>query len=527
MSWRCWTQGAELRVGLSNIYSFRPHTEHLYYLSTLLQRAGHEVFFLTCDASVSNCYARALKGTSKWVECPKCMLGGVRSFPVAHVSRIGRLPSSLGQESLDRLALSSSCTLTRTETDDQWFDDDVVRVRSSLRDPVSMAYESARRWIDQNRLEAMICFNGRMDLTRALTFACEQSGIPYLTHERTWFGDGLHLIPNANCLSFAPVSAMAREFRHKPLNPDQAGLAGKLAGERFLQRNSLEWRVYNKNPEPSSWPLTGAGPRVLVLPSSRNEFAGHDEWKSGWPDNTQALDDFFEAFSIKPEQVVVRCHPNWAESIGQVSGERSSELYRHWTRARQIYCIPSEGKASTYDLIQQADIVVMNGGSSAVEAGVCGKIVVCLSPVNYQDAGFVQVFRDRNALDSVKRLQEAAPEEIIRNTMRFLYLSARRFPQFANHVRALQTTQYQYFDGADPDRLVSMLQTGVVSADDADFAADTAAEDQIVAAIVRKEWGPLAGFVFPRPDLPPLDIGRRQSLRWLDGVRNKLPLGDR
>lgn len=516
-----------MKIGFANFFSFRPHVEHLYYLSLLLNNAGHEIFFLTCDANVSNCYPRALKGTSKLIECPKCVLGGVRSFTGQSITSISSGVGVLDVETLDRLALSSSCTLNRTESDSDWFDPIVIALRQSLYAPIASVHESALRWIERNRLDAVICFNGRMDLTRALTYACERMGIPYLTHERTWFGDGLYLMPNANCLSIAPFEKMVVEFESKPLTERQARLAGKLAGERFLQRNSLEWRVYNKNPDPTIWPISTHGPRVLVLPSSRNEFAGHEEWKSGWTDNTHALDDFFSAFSIQPEQVVVRCHPNWAENIGRVTGEKSLKIYRDWTDARQIYCIPSGEKASTYDLIQQADIVVMNGGSSAVEAGVCGKQVICLGPVNYGKAGFVRMFSDKESLTASGALLDIDSDTVIRKTLRYLYLSARRFPQYADYVRASETTRYTYFEGADPERMICMLNTGDIVADDPTYAADTASEDNIMDLLKVKAWSQLADYEMPLLELSPIKVERRAALRWVDTVRSMLPLGDR
>ena len=515
-----------MKIGLANLFSFRPHVEHLYYLSVLLKKAGHETFFLSCDGSVSNCYPRALKATSKFTECPKCILGGVRSYPVGPVTSISASTTDLDAATLDRLALSSSCTLNRTESDSDWFEPEVIVVRKSLYEPIASVHESAMRWIERNRLDAVICFNGRMDLTRAVTHACERSGLPYLTHERTWFGDGLYLIPNANCLSIAPFNKMVVEFESKPLTTSQARLAGKLAAERFLQRNLLEWRVYNKNPDPAPWPLSSPGLKILVLPSSRNEFAGHDEWRSGWTDNTQALDDLFAAFSIKSDQVIVRCHPNWAENIGKVTGEKSSELYKNWTSKRGIHCIFSEQKASTYDLIQQADIVVMNGGSSAVEAGVCGKQVICLGPVNYENAGFVRVFRDRDALYRSGALVPIESDVIIRKTLRFLYLSAKRFPQYVDYVRAVSTTQYEYYEGADPDRIISMLKTGAVVPDDATYASSISEEGPIVDALKNKQWEQFANYVPPSLAHSTIKMERRVGLRWINNFRAKLPKGD-
>lgn len=516
-----------MKIGFANLFSFRPHVEHLYYLSTLVRSSGHDVCFLTCDASVSNCYARAIKGTNKLQECPKCILGGVRSFPVDAITSISSGEAGLEMAILDRLALSSSCTLNRTESERDWNEPEVAVVRESLYSPIASVHQSALRWIDNNQLDAVVCFNGRMDLTRAVTYACEQAGIPFITHERTWFGDGLQLIPNGNCLSLKALDEMVKEFDDKPLTRAQSKIAGKLAGERFLQRNSLEWRLYNQNPEPAAWPLEAGGPRVLVLPSSKNEFAGHEDWVCGWEDNTKALDDFFAAFSISPDQVVVRCHPNWAENIGQAVGDRSLSLYRNWAQERGIYCISSEQKASTYDLIQQADIVVMNGGSSAVEAGVCGKQVICLGPSTYQKAGFVRVFHNRDEFFRPGALEPLDVDMVIRKTLRFLYLRSHRFAQYVDYVRAIETTRYAYFDGADPERLISMLKTGSMTADDPTYSSDYSGEGEVVEALKRKDWGKLADYEVPRPDLKPLKVERRAGLRWIEGVRAKMPRGDR
>lgn len=515
-----------MRIGFANIYSWRPHVEHLYFLARLVEDAGHDTAFLTCDSSVSNCYTRLLKGRGRARECSACILGGVRSYPTSNVTSISRGRGQLDEATLDAVALSSSCTLTRVESEAEWQEPAVAELRRKLYDAVGAAYESARRWIDDERLEAVVCFNGRIDMTGAIVLACEQASIPYVTHERSWFGNGLYLNPNANCLSLGAISEMVAQFDDKPLTAWQSALAGKLAAERFLQRNSFEWRVYNKNPVPANWPLDHEGPRVLILPSSRNEFAGQADWAGPWPDNTQALDEFMAAFAIQPEQVVVRCHPNWAENIGVVGGSRSLEHYRAWCSSRGLYCISSEEKHSTYDLIEQSDIVVLNGGSSAVEAGVCGKQVYSLGPSFYKDAGFVRTFLGRHQLTDPAFHRRLDPEDVVRRTLRFIYLNARRFPQFTDYVRAIETTRYEYFQGADADRLIAMLESGKLTADDASFAADDSEESAVVEALLARDWRSLVTFSDRRPESPLMDIGRRRSLRWIDKARAKMARGD-
>lgn len=515
-----------MKIGFSNIFSFRPHVEHLFYLSELMRTAGHEVFFLTCDASVSNCYARAIKGTGKVRECSKCLVGGVRSYTGKNVTSIKDQQSGLTVEELEQLSLSSSCTLSRTESEAEWDEPEVVRIRQSLYQPIGSVYESAKQWIRDNKLDAVICFNGRMDLTRAVTYACESLGLPFITHERTWFGDGIQLVPNGNCLGLRALGELVAEYDDKPLTQDQAWFAGKLVGERFLQKNSLEWRLYNKNPEPAPWPLADPGKRVLVVPSSKNEFAGHDDWKTDWEDNTRALDDFFEVNGIRPEQVVLRCHPNWSENIGKATGTRSLDLYRRWAEARGIYLISSEEKASTYDLIQQSDIVVLNGGSSAVEAGACGKQVVCLGPSTYERSGFVQVFRSRAELEE-RKLLEIDAATVRRKTLRFLYVRSHRFPQCVDFVKAIETTRYKYIAGADAGRIVQMIETGSIPADDPAYATTEQFENDVLAVLARSEWGTLADLEVNEPEGVPCEISRRRGFRWVDSFRSNFARGDR
>lgn len=515
-----------MKVGLVNIFSFRPHVHHLMFLNDVLKRSGCDTFFLTCDSGVENCYARAIKGTSRVGECSKCIIGGVRSFPVGPVTKITPSTSDLTIEQLDGIALSSSCTLNRTEKETEWLDDTVVETRESFYSPIASVFESSKNWIKDNQLDAVICFNGRIDLTRAVIYACETLDVPFITHERTWFGDGIQLIPNANCLALGAVNSMVKEYSERPLTKVQASIAGKIIGERFLQRNSLEWRLYNKKPTPAKWPLSHVGKRVLILPSSKNEFAGHSDWSSEWTDNTRALDDLIDVYSFHPKQLVLRCHPNWSENIGQADGKRSLKVYHEWARRRGIYLIDSYSKDSTYDLIQQADIVVMNGGSSAVEAGACGKKVICLGPSPYEKAGFVQSFSSRSEMES-ESLSEMDTDQVRRYTLRYLYVRSHRLPQYVDYMKADQTTKYRFYEGADGDRIIQMFHSGKILADDQKYSDNERFEDEVIRKLRNQNWLELSEYSGVAANTKELKIQRRFGLAWIDGLREKFSRGDR
>lgn len=519
-----------MRIGLVAVYPFRPHAEHLAYINHVLVSAGHQTFALSCDGAVPSCYPLLLRGRSPLKECTACTIGGVRSYNVDSVTSLRKkwrkpLPDEVKYE----LTCSASATLHRTETEADLELPEVVATRKSLGVSVEIMYGNALRWIEQKALEGVIVFNGRVDLTAAIAMAARDSGIPYLTYERTWFGHGLQFVPNANCLSLHDSDMMVEAYKDSPLTEEQARIAAKQIALRFQRQNDLEWRVYNRDATETTWPGTGTGPKTLIIPSSKNEFQGHPEWRDGWGDNTKALDELIEYLDLEPSNCVVRCHPNWSERIGRVSGQRSEEHYRTWAKSRGVHVIDSQSKADTYDLLEAADLAVLNGGSTAFEAAVLGKPVICLGPSKYRKAGFSYHVNgpDEWGNLSINILNANDHGALVRQALRFLYVQQRRFPQYVDFVRARSTTSFDYFAGADASRIIDMLTAGAVRPDDDVVADDGVREGVVIDQVLSRDWRTLSAFEEPWPVLPPLSIERRIGLRWLDSVRDRLPRGDR
>ncbi len=517
-----------MRLGFASIYSFRPHVEHNAYLARLAREAGHEVRFLTCDAQLPHCYARALKGTSKLVECPKCIAGGVRSFEASGVSALPRGAAAPSAERAREFAFSSTCTVLRTEPREQWQAAEFRDLQVSLAAAAARAYAGARAWIERERLDGLICFNGRFEANRAVIEAAADAGIPYLTVERTWFGDGLQFAINDNCLDLRQLDRLNARFRDVPLSARQAARAAHHLAARFLRRNVKEWRAYNRQAQPQPWPAAGRGEglRVLIVPSSRNEVDGHPHWTYGWAQLTDGLDAVLETLGADPRRAVLRCHPNWGEHIGRRTGELSERYYTEWANRRGVHVIGSRDRASTFDLIAQADLVIVTGGSAAFEAGALGKPVVSLTPSAYQTAGICAPVLSPDDLARLTAAFDAVPRERIRRALRYGYTHIYRFSQYVDYVRAVTTTRYCYFNGADAARLARMLASGAVEPDDPATASDTAGEDAVVAQVEAQDWD---GLLAPQAPAAGREIAvrRRAALRWIDALRERFPQGDR
>jgi hypothetical protein len=530
---------AKMRVGFTNIFSWRPHVEHNFYLAQLTQQAGHAVSFLTCDGDLSTCYNREFKsGTPDWLQCVACRAGGIRSYASDNVCSLGAATSldKADMEACATWAQSSASTLGRFESNADFASPLFFQLAERLAPAVAHAYQGAKRWIERERLDAVCLFNGRMDVTRGILEAARDLGVPYISAERTWFGDGLQLLPNENCLGLRSVDRMAGEWRDVPLREHQALVAASYIGARFMRKNDKEWRAYNTSAEHKDWPVIAGKRRLLLIPSSRNEFWGHADWASSWSEPTAAYEAVIEQLGLKPADLVLRCHPNWAENIGSADGRLAETYFTDWARKHGVHVIPSADKTSTLGLIQQADAIVVGGGSAALEAGLLGKQVIGVSPSAYQNAGIQTPAYNLEQMSRLRlnvELNTAARAEeetrIARHTLRFCYTVAHRIAQYVPYVRAITTTEYEYVGGADPDRLSRLLASGNLEADDGEAAVSCTDEDSILQLIRAGDWEALLSarqskVATPRGVAYP--IRRLPVYRSLDKVRNMLPRGD-
>jgi hypothetical protein len=182
-----------MRIGFATIYAWRPHVEHAYFLARLAEKAGHEAFFLTCDADLPACYTREMRDRPAWRECLECRAGGLRSYTRRNVSSLGDCVAGDTAEAPVEWVHSSASTLGRFESAADYASPAFERIAERLLPAVQLSYRAARAWIRRERLDAVCVFNGRMDATRAILEAARSLGVRVVSLERTWFGDGLQI----------------------------------------------------------------------------------------------------------------------------------------------------------------------------------------------------------------------------------------------------------------------------------------------------------------------------------------------
>lgn len=531
------SQHKEMRVGFTTIYSWRPHVEHIFYLSELLKQAGHETFFLTCEADLPTCYTHELRDVRpNWQECLMCRAGNIRSYTNRNVSSIkdnSSIEHHLPKNSKEWV-YSSASTLGRFESDEDYESLDFNHLVEKLQPIVEITYESAKNWIINQKLDAICIFNGRIDATRAIFEAAHSVGIRILSIERTWFGNGLQIYPDENCLGLNSVNKLMLEWKDKPLTKHQAAQAASYIASRFLKKNTTEWRMYNAQSEYVPWPIENGNHKILLVPNSRNEVWGHPDWSSGWKNQLEAYDAIIDHLQLQPQDIVLRCHPNWGEKIGKRDGHLIEEYYSEWAKKRRILTISSTNKTSTLGLIKQCNAIVIASGSAALEAGALGKQIIATAGSIYQNSGIRNDVCIPEQLTDLYLYQNLPEEEqnikrasTIRQTLRFCYTMTHRIPQLVDYVRICTPTNFTYRKGADCNRLVELLRTGQLIADDTDFSDTKDSENIFIELMCKNQW---SAIYYKNQSKRVLKYGfkikRRSFYALIDIIRSRIKRGD-
>lgn len=506
-----------MEIGFLNVYAYRPHGHHARYLAMLCKQLGWGVHSFSCGGVASACYVRELKGVGK-SECIKCSLGGLKSFAFdTHSNAIDFWPNKnvLIDE---RLVLSSAYTLTRAESEIQRNGTAVREKINALAEPTACFRDAVANWLVERKIDKVVLFNGRMDLTRAALEACNQLGITVLTHERPFFGDGIIINRNDNCSSLARINKLNSEFNDKPLTEQQALFAGALAFERKSGGNKFEWNTFHANDESiDGWPVKKAKLKILVCPASKSEKFGHPECETVWSDNTDCIDEYVRQGEFEYADLLIRFHPGWAGKFGVVSGQLCREHYLNWCHKNNVEYIDSTSEIKTGSLIKLADLVILNGSNTVYEAGMNGIPSINLGPAQSGKSGAcLDILSYSDIEGSVARALQLDKNNLRRKTLRYFFTRARREPYFTQFVRSVSVVECEYTKGANPQILADLFDGVPQEEPFSQFHQDESFEDQVISMLDNQSM------TLERPEPSTRNrmmVERRFGYRFLDKAR--------
>jgi len=516
-----------MNIALINFFPFRPHIEHMFYLGAQLEKAGHKVSFLRCDKLLSSCYYKEINSYSK-LSCVKCKLGGFGQYNNIDLHSLNRSNEDSPFD-VKEFVKSSVYTLNREEDSEKINSDSLNLLSKRLQVGAQESYSSVTKFLKENDIDFSFIFNGRIDVMRAALESCKNLKINFACVERTWFGDGIQLNFLDNCLSLKDLKKLSFKYSDIPLTNKEAELAATALFKRIKGVGNNEWRQYNKNPKVIDW-SSKARLKVLILPSSKNEQLSHKDWTNNFNDFHQYFDNVIDALKLKYNDlsVNVRGHPNWSETIYGVEGEQINLSYMKWAKSKNYNYISSDNSASTFDLISNCDLLLLNGSSAVYEAGYLGKASIVIGKCHYDRAQIAHPVYSESCIDKInfEALLNRNKDEIVRNTLRFVFSFAFRYALFKESVQAINTLDYKYSANFDVDRLEKMIsQLEIIPDSDEleDFEANFSNEMEVVDAV-------LSGYKFNNTYqskiVDEFSVKVKPLNKVVNMLRNYLPRGD-
>lgn len=448
-----------MAIGLVNLFPTRPYFHHLIYFRHLLEDSGYFTSTFYCLGGNLSCYYKKQHASiPNSLICLQCKFRRQLSLDKRYsVHKYNHSTSSVNIDvpdeilgKLEKICINSFATIHRIEqlTDINKF----YSISELEKDLTALknVFVDAMRWIEESNVDKVVLFNGRMDILAAIALACEYLKIPFISYEASFFGNGLYLYFNTNCLSLAAWERGCSEFIDKPLTSAQAAKAAEILRKRLSRAPSLEWRDYFSDSAATEVDaVDNVKSKVLILLSSTNEVYGSQSYSTMWENYLIGVDKIIEEIGADPREVIVRGHPVWNTKICGIGGEQIEEIYKSWAVARNYKYIPSKIPIDTQLLIKKTDFVIINFSSALFEAAYMDKCIISTHSGYCDNTNFCL------KVDSPEKLSLIRPHiddyyraeritDRYRHLLRFTYLAAYRLPVFFNEMRPKNRLEWEY-----------------------------------------------------------------------------------
>jgi len=524
-----------MKIGLCSIFPLRPHVKNLAYIYKRLKKDGHEIRVLKCSNDFDLCHYKLINKSSKSFvpPCYKCRLGSIAKYVDKNdIDEIGEVDYDQAEyhyKGQSKSVINSLANIYRIENYNEVEELESTNEFSTLLSSKIKMSKVINAWVKREDLDLVVLFNGRMDILDSILGELKKLNVETLCIEGSGTDRGIRVVENESAVDFEEFDKYLNRVIEKPISSDQQLQAYSFFHNRITGKNDYEWRQYNqeKDQEDFKWKADN-GSKVLFLPSSMYEFYGIIDHEQTWTNTIDSYDHIMSQHDIKPENALLRFHPNWARSIAGYDGRKSIELYTEYCLDRGIDFIESHEKVQTRELIKEADLIVVNGGSSAIEGALLGKQVVNVFPCKYMNAGFVD-----NVINKSYSLPtdfgKETKKERIRNCLRYLYFNMRVYPRLTNEIISVSTTENKYkFPSVNKDTLTQLKKVDLTAYDESISRKE---EENIIEQLLKYDFDALGreleerivtsvtdGFEYLKP--------KNFQAKMIDMMRNSFKKGD-
>ena len=253
----------------------------------------------------------------------------------------------------------------------------------------------------KKKFDYVLVFNGRFPWTRGAEHHFRESGSKILYHERG---------PSKDRFYVSTVEPQRRVSRQRECRviwercgaSEEACRIGRSFFEAQRAGSDQNWVSFTSNQTQGlssrlireARSRSGSGKVVVYFSSSENELlAIKDFWNKEchkdfeWQNQREAIAYLARACAEFGHQLIIRIHPHMRKKTDIVREEWDSMSFLSDSERNVVMIIPSFSRASSYELIDEADFVVAEGSTIGVEAVYWNKPTILMGHSFYDEIG--------------------------------------------------------------------------------------------------------------------------------------------
>jgi hypothetical protein len=393
-----------------NVAVFQTVNNWVVHLETeleIIQRHlddGDSITYITCDATMLNCVQNPYKDLSACFRCQAKRDKGLKLL-----SKTVRRQNYLNLNDEERKILQEvpgefeSLEEIKAYTVDG-FDVGMAAVSSlisNIRNPrpdvkthknvlnrfiisALSVYFSMIRYIEENRPDTIINFNGRFAHTRAVLRACEKTKTRCQIHERSRNLSKYVLIDNATPHNIKIAQQNAELLWNNSDDETRMKYAEQFFQSR-LNNQDNNWFSFTKSHVemlPDNWDAHKKN--IVIFNSSEDEFAaiGKEYDNPIYLNQIDGIRQLIHSFeNLSGYHLYLRIHPN----LKRANNPDKAELYT--LQGKNFTLIKAEDEISTYLLLKSCDISITFGSTIGIESAFLNKPSILLGAARHKGMG--------------------------------------------------------------------------------------------------------------------------------------------
>lgn len=253
----------------------------------------------------------------------------------------------------------------------------MVRMRTLLTKQALETYNALSSWLDEFQPDEVLIPNGRTSRQKIARVVAEELRIPVRFYENGRARKNAYYLgttqPHDRLASQKEVPALTESLNEQ----DISELADQWLGERMNPSSTTNSFSTAWESSEEIHPHERTKPLAVFFPSSTDEFLAFgpmwniDEWESPF----HAFDLIMGVLEKRGCELVLRFHPSLGDKSRQYFLQTVSDIKKLQSRHPNLVVHWHNSTVNSYQLVSQADYVVVERSTIGLEANLMGKPV--------------------------------------------------------------------------------------------------------------------------------------------------------